>query len=192
MNSVEPIEIHPYTSEWPREFSEIGRQMRSALGEVALRIDHIGSASIPGLAAKPIIDIQISVASLEPVGPFLGPLEELGYHWRRGEKYEKTKRYFRETQGMRRTHIHVRKLGSWHQQFPLLFRDYMRTHRRDCEKYEAVKRELAEQYRHERAQYTDSKRDIFWEIIARVGGPDGVGAGIFRCVVVQSNEERKY
>jgi GrpB-like predicted nucleotidyltransferase (UPF0157 family) len=60
MISIEPIEIHPYTPQWPQEFSEIGKKMRSALGEVALRIDHIGSTSIPGLAAKPIIDIQIS------------------------------------------------------------------------------------------------------------------------------------
>ncbi len=167
MISIEPIEIHPYNPQWPQEFSEIGKNMRRALGEIALRVDHIGSTSIPGLAAKPIIDIQISVESLEPVEPFLTPLEKLGYYWRKGKKYEKTKRYFRETQGMRRTHVHVRKLGSWHQQFPLLFRDYMRVHKQDCEKYESVKRELAQQYRYEREKYTDSKSDIFWEIIAR-------------------------
>ena len=167
MISIDPIEIHPYTQKWPQEFSEIGKKMRSALGSVALRIDHIGSTSIPGLAAKPIIDIQISVESLEPVEPFLTPLENLGYYWRKGKKYEKTKRYFRETQGMRRTHVHVRKLGSWHQQFPLLFRDYMRMHKPDCDKYEFVKKELAQRYRNEREKYTDSKSDIFWEIIAR-------------------------
>lgn len=165
--STERIEIHPYTPQWEREFSQIGRNMRSALKDIALRIDHIGSTSIPGLAAKPIIDIQISVQNLEPVEPFLVSLQQLGYCWRKGEKYEKTKRYFRETQGMRRTHIHVRKLGSWHQQFPLLFRDYMRAHKKDCDEYESVKRELAEQYQDAREKYTDSKSDIFWKIIAR-------------------------
>ncbi|MCH8293528.1 GrpB family protein, partial [Candidatus Poribacteria bacterium] len=90
MISIDPIEIHPYTQKWPQEFSEIGKKMRSTLGSVALRIDHIGSTSIPGLAAKPIIDIQISVESLEPVEPFLTPLEKLGYCWRQGKKYEKT------------------------------------------------------------------------------------------------------
>ncbi len=167
MTSIEPIEIDPYNPEWPQEFLEIGKKMRSALGEVALRIDHIGSTSIPGLAAKPIVDIQISVESLEPVETFRTPLDTLGYYWRKGKQYEKTKRYFRETPGMRRTHIHVRKLGSWHQQFPLLFRDYMRVHKPDCERYESVKRALAEKYRHDRQKYTDSKSDIFWEIIAR-------------------------
>jgi GrpB-like predicted nucleotidyltransferase (UPF0157 family) len=167
MTSIEPIEIHPYSPQWPQESEEIGKKMRNALGEVALRIDHIGSTSIPDLAAKPIIDIQISVGSLEPMEPFLIPLEALGYYWRRGEKYEKTKRYFRETQGMRRTHVHVRKLGSWHQQFPLLFRDYLRVSQQDCEKYVLVKRELAQRYRYEREKYTDSKSAIFWEIIAR-------------------------
>ncbi len=106
---AEAIEIHPYDPEWVKEFTEIGKKMREALREVAVRIDHIGSTSIPGLAAKPIIDIQISVGSLEPVKPFLEPLEGLGYYWRSGRKYEKTKRYFRETDGMRRTHVHVRK-----------------------------------------------------------------------------------
>ena len=65
---AEPNEIHPYTPQWEREFFQIGSNMRRALGDSALRIDHIGSISIPGLAAKPIIDIQISVQSLEPVG----------------------------------------------------------------------------------------------------------------------------
>ena len=167
MISAEPIEIHPYTPEWRQEFVEIGAKMRRALGDVALRIDHIGSTSIPGLAAKPIIDIQISVGNLEPVEPFLVPLESLGYHWRTGEKYEKTKRYFRETQGMRRTHVHVRKLGSWHQQFPLLFRDYMRVNKKECERYESTKRELAVRYRNQREKYTNSKSAIFWEIISR-------------------------
>lgn len=167
MKPIKPIEIYPYSPKWSQEFSEIGKTLRTALGEIAMRIDHIGSTSIPGLAAKPIIDIQISVESLEPIEPFLNPLERLGYHWRQGEKFEKTKRYFRETEGMRRTHIHVRKLGSWHQQFPLLFRDYMRVHKQDCAKYETVKRELAQRYRDEREKYTESKSDIFWEIIAR-------------------------
>ena len=76
-----------------------------------------------------------------------------------------TKRYFRETPGSRRTHIHVRKHGSWHEQYALLFRDYVREHDAAAARYEAVKRELAARFRNERERYTDAKGDTFWEIM---------------------------
>ena len=166
MKTVEPIEIHDYSPKWPEEFKAIGKELRKALGEVALRIDHIGSTSVPGLAAKPIIDIQISVSSLDPVEPFLKPMESLGYVWRKNNG-EKTKEYFREKPGNRRTHVHTRKLGSWHQQFALLFRDYIRIHPSDQEKYEVVKKELAEKYRYKRQEYVDAKDPIIHEIMHR-------------------------
>jgi len=67
---------------WREMFAGLAAQLRRELGSVALRIDHIGSTAVPGLDAKPIIDVQISVASLEPVEPFRGPLERCGLIWR--------------------------------------------------------------------------------------------------------------
>lgn len=163
---TKPIEIHDYDPVWQDEFRSIGSSLRSALGETACRIDHIGSTSVRGLAAKPIIDVQISVRALEPVNAYLPRMEALGYIWR-GENPERTKRYFREAPGARRTHIHVRKLGSWHEQYALLFRDYLRVHADEQRHYEAVKRRLAVQYPFERDAYTDAKGDIFWEIVRR-------------------------
>src|SRR5262245_18675518 len=119
------IRIVDYDPDWRRRFAELGVRLRSALGGVALRIDHIGSTSVPGLAAKPVIDIQVSVARLEPIDPFRAPLERLGYVYRANNP-ERTKRYFREPPGQPRTHIHVRRAGSFSEQFPLLFRDYLR------------------------------------------------------------------
>ena len=136
------IEIKDYSDEWPMLFRELGIRMKEALGNVAIRIDHIGSTSIAGLAAKPIIDVQISVKELDPVDPFRVPLEQIGYIWRK-DNPERTKRYFRELPGKRRTHIHVRKAGSWSEQFALLFRDYLREHLEEQKRYEKVKRELA-------------------------------------------------
>jgi len=78
-----------------------------------------------------------------------------------------TKRYFRECPGERETHIHVRRAGSFSEQFPLLFRDYMRTHPRDAEKYAVLKLRLAEQYRDDRLGYTNAKSDFIWRVIAR-------------------------
>lgn len=104
------IHIEPYDADWPRRFSELGERLRGALGGVALRIDHIGSTAVPGLAANPVIDVQVSVEALEPVRPYREPLRGLGFVYR-ADNAERTKRYFREAPGARRTHIHVRKAG---------------------------------------------------------------------------------
>ncbi|MCE5238847.1 GrpB family protein [bacterium] len=160
------IIIVPYDPEWPRLFAELGARLRRALGPVALRIDHIGSTSIPGMAAKPVIDVVVSVASFEPLATIGAPLEGLGFV-HRASNPDLTKRYFREAPGERRTHIHVRRAGSWSEQFALLFRDYMRAHDADCRWYEAIKRQLAEQYRDDRQGYTNAKAPYLWEIMQK-------------------------
>ena len=160
---TQPIEIHEYSVEWAQEFLRIGRELRLALSDVAIRIDHIGSTSVPGLAAKPVIDLQISIPALEPLEAFLNPIESLGYVWR-SENPDLTKRYFRERPHARRTHIHVRKSGSWRGLHALLFRDYLRSHAVARDRYADVKRELAAKYRNEREKYTDAKNPIIWEI----------------------------
>lgn len=163
---IESIKIYSYDPAWVDEFRRVGSSFREVLGDVARRIDHIGSTSVVGLAAKPIIDVQISVRSLEPVHTYLTQLTALGYVWRK-DNPEKTKRYFREAPGQGRTHIHVRKQGSWHEQYALLFRDYLRLHREDQHTYETVKRQLAARYPHDRHAYTDAKDDVFWGIMRR-------------------------
>jgi GrpB-like predicted nucleotidyltransferase (UPF0157 family) len=160
------VEVVDYDPAWPGLFGETGRPMRSALGAVALRIDHIGLTAVAGLAAKPVIDVQISVAAFEPVEAFKDPLERLGYVYR-ADNAERTKRYFREAPGRRRTHIHVRRAGSFSEQFPLLLRDYLRQHDDEAAAFAAVKRRLAERFRHDRAGYTDAKNPYVWEVIRR-------------------------
>lgn len=162
----DPIFVVPYDPEWPRLFSALGRKLRAALGDAALRIDHIGSTSVPGLDAKPVIDIQISVAAFEPEEAFAVPLENLGYVFRRSNP-DLTKRYFREAPGTRRLHLHVRRAGSWAEQFALLYRDYMRAHPDELAPYAAVKYGLAEQYGEDRQGYTNAKGPALWEIMKR-------------------------
>lgn len=161
-----PIEIFPYDPSWPALFAQLGATLRHALGDVALRIDHIGSTAIAGLDAKPVIDVQIAVASFEPLDAFRLPLERLGYVWR-SQNPELTKRYFRESPGQRRTHIHVRREGSWAEQFALLFRDYMRVHPVDASRYAELKYALAAQYGHDRQGYTEAKAPFTWEIMRK-------------------------
>ena len=111
---------------------------------------------MPGLAAKPIIDIQISVAAFEPLEAFKHPLERLGYVYR-ADNPERTKRYFREPPGRPRTHVHVRRAGSFSEQWALLFRDYLRAHAEVAAEYAALKRRLAARFRDDRRAYLDAK-----------------------------------
>ncbi len=160
------VEIADYDANWARLFRLRGERLRAVLGDVALRIDHIGSTSVAGPAAKPISDIQISVAAFDPLDAFRRPLEELGYVFREANS-EMTKRYFREAPGERREHIHVRKAGSWAEQFALLFRDYLRAHPDEAARYARLKRELAERYRDDRHGYTEAKNPFIWEVMRR-------------------------
>jgi hypothetical protein len=108
----DPITVVSYDPAWPEIFGQLGTQLRAALGGVALRIDHIGSTAVPGLAAKPIVDVQILVERLEPVDPFRRPWRPPGFRYRAANT-ERTKRYFREPPGQRRTHLRVRRAGSF-------------------------------------------------------------------------------
>lgn len=161
------ITVESYDPEWPRIFRDLAVKVRSAVGPVALRIDHIGSTLIPGLAAKPTIDIQISVAAFDPMEPYRRPLEVIGFQYRAGNP-ERTKRYFKEPDPTaERTHIHVRRAGSFSEQFPLLFRDYMRCHPADASHYAQLKRRLAEQYRDDRLGYTEAKGAFVWHALRK-------------------------
>jgi GrpB-like predicted nucleotidyltransferase (UPF0157 family) len=147
------VEIIPYKSSWISDFHEIAAGLRKGLGELALRIDHIGSTSVPGLAAKDVIDIQITVAAFDQ--NLLSAMLLLGYSqpegiWRdhrpalaSGPETEWEKWYFRPPPNQRRTNTHVRIQGRANQRYPLLFRDYLRTHPATAEAYAELKRRLA-------------------------------------------------
>ncbi|HKZ85352.1 MAG TPA: GrpB family protein [Anaerolineae bacterium] len=148
------VEIIPYQESWPSEFQEIASILRRALGELALRIDHIGSTSIPGLSAKDVIDIQITVADLDH--RVTSAMAALGYTrrediWRDhcppngvGPETEWEKLIFLPPLGQRRTRTHVRVQGRANQRYALLFRDYLRAHPASAKAYAELKRRLAQ------------------------------------------------
>jgi GrpB-like predicted nucleotidyltransferase (UPF0157 family) len=96
------------------------------------------------------------VHALDPIEPFRAPLEDCGFEWRT-DNPERTKRYFRERAGERRTHIHVRRAGSFSEQCALLFRDYLRTHPQRAGEYGALERELAPLRADDRQSYVEAK-----------------------------------
>jgi GrpB-like predicted nucleotidyltransferase (UPF0157 family) len=120
---------------------------------------------IPGIDAKPVIDVQVSVAQLEPVEVYRANIESLEFVWRSANP-DRMKRYFREQPGQRRTHILVFLAGSWSEQFMLLFRDYMRTHPDDAQAYGDLKNQLAQQFRDNRGAYIDGKTSFVWQTMA--------------------------
>lgn len=149
---IHMIEIVAYKPEWPAEFCEIAALLRLALGGLALRIDHIGSTSVPGLAAKDRIDVQVTVAALTPEVQIA--LEQIGYsrnlristdHLPPGctEQGRWTKWFFSAPEKKRPLNLHVRVAGYPNQRYPLLFRDYLRFHADAAEAYARVKKALA-------------------------------------------------
>jgi GrpB-like predicted nucleotidyltransferase (UPF0157 family) len=153
MSAPTSLEIVDYRATWPDEFRQLAGQLRQTLGPLAVRIDHIGSTSVPGLAAKDVIDIQITVAALSDEA--LRRLTSLGYqhvpHIRGDhlppddhhapEQWEKW--FFRPPPGQRRTNTHVRIAGRANQRYALLFRDFLRAHAGMATAYGELKRRLA-------------------------------------------------
>jgi GrpB-like predicted nucleotidyltransferase (UPF0157 family) len=162
----DPIVIVRYDPAWPDEFRRIGGRLRRVLGPVARRIDHIGSTAVPGLDAKPIIDVQVSVATLVPEAPYLRPLEANGYRWH-PDNPDRTKRFFREPEGDPRAHVHVRAEGGFDEQLNLLLRDYLRSHPESAGEYARAKRSLAEEFRENREGYVHAKEPSVWELLRK-------------------------
>ena len=172
------IEIVDYDRQWPVEFVEIGHDIRQVLGDIALRIDHAGSTSVPGLAAKNVIDIQITVRSIEPDTHFAMPLEAAGYMMRRevtrdhrppateGIEADWEKRFCRPPEGRRPTNIHARAQGRANQRYALLFRDYLRSDPRSAAAYAEVKRRLAHYHANDLSAYVTVKDPVCDIIIA--------------------------
>ncbi|MFJ5991390.1 GrpB family protein [Lentzea sp. NPDC092896] len=160
------IEIVDHDPGWRDWFTRQGGALRTALGPVAVRIDHIGSTAVPGLAAKPYLDVQVSVASFHPLALYRDPLERLGLRFR-ADNPELTKRYFREQDGTPRVHVHVRRAGSFSEQLPLLMRDFLREDDASVREYEAVKREIADRCADVPQLYAEEKQPFVWTLVAR-------------------------
>lgn len=148
------IEILEPQARWPAEFAEIGARLRAALGPLALAINHIGSTSVACLAAKDVIDLQISVAALDR-SRLQPALEAAGFRLRDGDWVDHrpagadpapelwSKLMANPPEGWRRTHIHIRMRGRPNERYALLFRDFLRADPAAAASYALIKRELA-------------------------------------------------
>jgi GrpB-like predicted nucleotidyltransferase (UPF0157 family) len=152
-----PISIVPYDPTWPGRFENEAARIGEALA-MAVRGEHIGSIAVPGLGAKPVIDIQVSVEDITVVDRFRRPLEGLGYEYR-PDPDDEHEYFFRDIAGIRAFQIHVCPAGSRWERRHLAFRDHLRAHPEDAARYEDVKRDLAERFPLDIHSYLEGKDD---------------------------------
>jgi GrpB-like predicted nucleotidyltransferase (UPF0157 family) len=156
-----------YDPHWPAEFEAEAARLRSALDGIVTRVDHVGSTAVPGLVAKAIIDIQVSVRSLVPKRHIVEPLEEIGYAYVPDPRFP-TYPFFRyPAVGPRRVHLHVAEAGSPEETEHVHFRDRLRDDPELAKAYVDLKRTMARRYFTNRVAYSNSKGEFIGAALAR-------------------------
>ena len=158
-----PVVVSEYDPEWPELFRQIAEPVRHALGTIALAVEHVGSTSVPGLAAKPVIDVDVVVSSAEDVPAAIERLRDIGYVYQ-GDKGIPGREAFMWPPHAPRHHLYVVVEGSKPRVDHVRFRDYLRDHPEVARDYAELKRRLAEQHGNDHEAYTNAKS----EFVARV------------------------
>jgi GrpB-like predicted nucleotidyltransferase (UPF0157 family) len=168
-----PITFVDYDTAWPTLFAREERRIRSVLGDRVLRLQHTGSTSVPGLAAKPVIDITMLVADVNDEPVYRPDLEAAGYVLRISESEPEwyDHRVFKGPDT--NINLHVFSDGCVEFERMVGFRDWLRAHEEDRDLYERTKRELIAREWKFVQNYADAKSAVVAEIIARAGLPAG-------------------
>lgn len=158
----ETLKFLPHNREWRQLFEQEQQRLHSTFGNRVLDIQHIGSTSIPGIIAKPILDIGIAVANFEAATVCIPPIEQLGYT-DKGENGIPRRRFF--VKGEPRTHhIHMLEISSWDWERHILFRDYLIQHPAVAKQYAELKLKLFEQYQGNRDAYQTGKATFIEQV----------------------------
>ncbi|WP_422657510.1 GrpB family protein [Paenibacillus sp. EC2-1] len=171
---IHPVIIEDYNEDWPKRFNEIKSILHQPLEGLILSIEHVGSTSVPGLAAKPIIDIDIVVESMTLLPDVILRLDRLGYYHEGNRGIENREAFGRRDDNVPyhintiekfNHHLYVCSKDSEALMNHLTFRDTLR-HRPDLVvQYGALKRELAEKYRNDRKAYTEGKTEFVHRVV---------------------------
>jgi GrpB-like predicted nucleotidyltransferase (UPF0157 family) len=160
-----PIHLAEYDPEWPRLYEREAERIGAALGPKVLRIEHVGSTSVPGLAAKPLIDIALVVADTTDEDAYVPPLEAAGYVLRIREPDWFEHRLFKGPDT--NVNVHTFSEGCDEVDRMVGFRDWLRAHDEDRDLYLAAKRELAQREWRYVQNYADAKSAVVRDILAR-------------------------
>ena len=162
------VRLAPYDPEWPAQFSLLANRIRAALSEKVLMLEHVGSTSVPGLSAKPVIDMVLAVADSADEPSYVPPLEEQGFMLRIREDdwFEHRMLKAPDIDG----NLHVFSDGSNEIDRMLTLRDWLRANDRDRRLYENTKRDLAARTWKFTQNYADAKSEVVQQILARAIG----------------------
>ena len=164
-----PVIIVEYNPQWPALYEEEKARILGLIGHKVVALEHVGSTAVPGLGAKPIIDIMVAIHRLTNAEECILPLQSTGYEY--VPEYEDTlpeRRYFRKgPPGARTYHVHMVELTSDFWERHLLFRDFLRTHPEVAGQYYQLKKELAAKYSSDHEGYTEAKKTFIESIITR-------------------------
>jgi len=168
----EQVFIVPYDPSWPEKFLKEKELIESTIGVFIIGgIHHVGNTAIPGLSAKPIIDILVGVETLEKSRPCIKILEKINYLYAPyKEEYEHW--FCKPSPEHREFHLHLMPAISPEFKAKIAFRDWLRDYSGDRDEYEKLKTELAEKFRDDREAYTKAKTDFVKKIISKSLGPD--------------------
>jgi len=160
--------VDEYSAAWPRLFKEEAERISASLNELQKTMEHIGSTAVPGLRAKPVIDIMIGVSSLEQADSCVPLIEGTGYLYRpEHEDSMPERRYFERSGSEIDYHVHMVVFESKFWKEHIFFRDYLRENPEAAEQYADLKEELAEKFRDNREAYTNGKAEFIQGILRR-------------------------
>lgn len=163
------VVVMPYDVKWKQAFTNIKSELEAVLGDLALRIEHVGSTSVEGLSAKPVIDIDVVIKDTSILEPVISALAKIGYRHegdlgipgREAFKYEGKEHLMKH-------HLYVCAKDSDELKRHLAFRDYLRSHPEAVKEYSRVKTEGAELYPYDIDKYIDHKSPFIEEIYAKI------------------------
>ena len=174
------IKIAKYTPAWAEAFADLSCVLKVALGELALGIEHVGSTSVPGLGAKPIIDLDVIIESPKSLPSLVEALGKVGYHHRGDLGISGRDAFGREDDTVPRDgsgrvwpshHLYVCAQDSEELRRHLAFRDHLRHDAKTAARYERLKRNLAERYPYDVDSYVEGKSEFISDIISSAAGP---------------------
>lgn len=158
MDEANDIEVVEYDPRWPAKFENLAARVSNIVDGV-IAVEHVGSTSVPGLAAKPIIDLIVVIASRAALPMMIAALERIGYRYE-GDLGIAGREAFRWPRGEDRHHLYVCDRESPELQRQLAFREYLRSEPEERDRYVQLKRQLAGRHRTDRAAYTSGKSEF--------------------------------
>jgi GrpB-like predicted nucleotidyltransferase (UPF0157 family) len=161
------VRLVAYAPTWALDAQRELRRIGETLGQAAVRLEHVGSTAVPGMAAKPILDLQLSVADIAAQGLYVQPLEVLGYVFIPDPDSPDFHFFAKPLERPRSHHLHICQAGSEHELRHIAVRDFLQAHSAEASSYETLKRELVDRSPQDRLEYIAGKERHLSELQAR-------------------------